>query len=157
MTLLRCGRFRDRAQKNSFRDRIRSWCRGVKTKGDKLLLAVIVAASVALMVFIRHHGRRDPTDNETWYLGMFTLAFAAGLLSPGRPWRWGVATVVPHYVLIFYPEVSNLWPLAMIFMSVLAIPTTLLAWSGSSLRRSIVRWFGVKPVEPPVLDGADRG
>ena len=128
----------------------------MKSKADKLLLGVIVAASFALIVFVRHYGRRDPADNEAWYMGMFALAFMAGLLSPGRPWRWGIATVVPHYVLIFHPQVSNLWPLARIFMSLLIAPTTLLAWSGSNLRRLIVRWCGERQAESPALDEAGK-
>lgn len=130
--------------------------RVMKSKGDKLLLAGIVVASLALMVFVKLHGRRDPTDNEAWYMGMFALAFSAGLLSPGRPWRWGVATVVPHYAMIFIPQVSNLWPLALIFMSFLVIPTTLLAWGGSNLRRLIRAGVGAKPAEPPVGDEVDQ-
>jgi hypothetical protein len=129
----------------------------MKDLRDKLLLAVLLAASLAAAVLIQKYGaHRDPADNGSWYLAMFGLAWIAGLVSPGRPWRWGIAVVVPQWWFVFYPEVSNLWPLAIAFMSILMLPAWLCAWIGAKLRCKFDTLTGRTPPEPPRLEVESR-
>ena len=129
----------------------------MKSLRDKLLLVFVCAASLTAAVLIQKYGRhRDPADNGSWYLAVFGLAFAAGLISPPKPWRWGIAVVVPQWILVFYPEVSNLWPMAIVFMSFLMLPGWLCAWIGAKLRTKFDEMTGRAPAEPPVIESGSK-
>ncbi|HET7537769.1 MAG TPA: hypothetical protein VFJ90_15025 [Candidatus Didemnitutus sp.] len=125
----------------------------MKNLRDKILAVLIVGASLASVVVIKKYGgHRDPTDNGSWYLTLFGLAFVAGLVSPLQPWRWGMAVVAPQWLNAFYPEVSNLWPLAIVFMSILVLPCWLCAWVAAKIRLKFDELTGRLPPEPPVIE-----
>lgn len=124
----------------------------MKNLRDKLLLVFVIVAGLVAAVLVRKYGgHRDPADSGSWYLAMFGLAFLAGLISPLKPWRWGIAVVVPQWLSIFYPEVSNLWPMAIAFMSILMLPSWLCAWVGAKLRNKFDEMTGRTPEEPPAI------
>lgn len=103
---------------------------------SKRLLAVAVMSAL-VAIFVVLSGQRDPTDSAHWYLGLFCTAFIAGLLLPLRPWRGGVAVLLPQLLLPFVPQPSNLWPLSLIFLALLLLPLTLVACLGAWIRRRL--------------------
>lgn len=87
-------------------------------------------------------GRREAWDSEEfWILGMpiaFLASVAFGLLSRGRDWLWALA-VAPSQVatmMIRSAEIGGLWPLTIVFSSILSAPFVVAAFGGSRLRRS---------------------
>lgn len=108
------------------------------------MVVVILSALVSEVTFFV--GQKDPADSFFWYLGLFVLAVMAGRLNPVRPWRWGVAVILPQSLLSFFPEPSNLWPLGLLFLCILALPLILAAKLGALLWRER---FGVQPATQP--------
>jgi hypothetical protein len=87
-------------------------------------------------------GRREAWDSEEfWTLGLpvaFLASLAFGLLSRRRGWLWALA-VAPSQVatmMIRSGEVGGLWPLTIVFSSILSAPFVVAAFAGSRLRRS---------------------
>jgi hypothetical protein len=99
-----------------------------------LFMGILAALSFLLWQVVVASGERDPTDNSTWYLGLFTLTVLASLSIPERPWRWAAAVILPQLLIPFYPGASNIWPLSLIFLGLLFIALLLVAYSSAWLR-----------------------
>jgi hypothetical protein len=87
-------------------------------------------------------GRREAWDSEEfWTLGLpvaFLVSVIIGLLSRRRDWLWALA-VAPSQVatmMIRSGEIGGLWPLTIVFSSILSAPFVVAAFAGSRLRRA---------------------
>jgi Na+-translocating ferredoxin:NAD+ oxidoreductase RnfD subunit len=75
-----------------------------------------------------------------WYFGLpvcYLVAGALGYLGRVRSWRWSLDMLATHSVcmLLFAGSGLNLWPIALVFALVLALPGMLTAWLGARVYR----------------------
>jgi hypothetical protein len=75
-----------------------------------------------------------------WYFGLPVCYLAAGLLGylgPVRSWRWSLDMIGTHMVgtILFTGSGLNLWPIALVFGLVLALPGILAGWLGAFVYR----------------------
>lgn len=110
---------------------IKYYCRmTAKPAGDNTLLPYIAAAMAGLLTCMAISiatGRREAWDAGTYYsVGipvMVLLIFAIAWVFPERPWRWTLAMAVGQSLSAFLQGSSlNLFPIAIIFMSIVSIP-----------------------------------
>ncbi len=74
----------------------------------------------------------------TAYPGTIILAGILGYLVPHRAWRWGLTAMwVQGVMAVLGGAGLNLFPLAMIMLSILSIPPVVAALLGGWLRRRI--------------------
>ena len=71
-----------------------------------------------------------------WYFGLpvcYLVAGGLGYLGPVRTWRWSLDMLATHALctLLLAGSSLNLWPLALIFALILALPGILSAWLGA--------------------------
>ncbi len=109
-------------------------------KQATILLAI--ATGVALELGIHAlSGRREAWDStQYWTIGLPLAGLAAvgiGWLARRRDWLWSFA-IVPSQILTMMVrsgEIGNLWPLALVFGSILSTPFVFASFLGSKLRR----------------------
>jgi len=105
---------------------------------------VIVAAvvtGVALEIGIHAlSGRREAWDStEFWAIGLpaaVLVSAVVGYRSRSSDWIW-TALIVPSQVMTMMVrsgEVGGLWPLTVVFSSILSLPFVIAAFIGSRLR-----------------------
>jgi len=75
-----------------------------------------------------------------WYFGLpvcYLVAGPLGYLGRVRSWRWSLDMLATHWVcmLLFAGSDLSLWPLALLFALVLALPGMLTAWLGALVYR----------------------
>jgi hypothetical protein len=75
-----------------------------------------------------------------WYFGLPVCYLVAGLLGylgRVRSWRWSLDMLATHSVctLMFAGSGLSLWPIALVFALVLALPGILTAWLGALVHR----------------------
>ena len=88
----------------------------------------------------RAFGREAVDLAAYWYFALPVCYLAAGVLGylcPVRTWRWSLEMIATHAVctLLFAGSSLNLWPLALVFALILALPGILTAWLGGLLHR----------------------
>ncbi len=111
-------------------------------RNTRMIAVLYILLGVGLELGIHAlSGRREAWDSEEfWILGLpvaFFASIAFGLLSRGRGWLWALA-VAPSQVatmMIRSGEIGGLWPLTIVFSSILSAPFVVAAFIGSRLRR----------------------
>ena len=111
------------------------------TKRTTILLAIATGVALELGVHALS-GRREAWDSsQYWTIGLpiaGLVSVAIGWLAQRRDWLWSFA-IVPSQVLTMMArngEVGNLWPLALVFGTILSTPFVLASFLGAKLRRS---------------------
>jgi hypothetical protein len=108
----------------------------------RLAILVCVLTGVALELGIHAlSGRREAWDSaEYWTIGLPAAAIvsaAVGFLSRRRDWLWTLL-IVPSQtatMMLRSGEIGNLWPLTIVFSSILSAPFLLVAFIASRFRR----------------------
>lgn len=100
----------------------------------------IVGGVLLWMVTAALSDRIEAWDAPLYWKTAYPLGLAVagvlGYLVPRKPWRWGLALMLAQGVMpVFGGAGLGLFPLALIMMSVLAVPPMLAALLGSRLRR----------------------
>jgi hypothetical protein len=78
-------------------------------------------------------GRREPWDTDAYWTGVYPACLLGGLVLawcfPDRAWRWPFLAFFGQFVgaTLHAGEVGNLWPLALVWFGVLALPGVVLA------------------------------
>jgi hypothetical protein len=124
----------------------------MKPSHPVLFMGILAAFSLLVWQVVVASGEQDPTDNSTWYLGLFTLTIIASLSIPERPWRWAAAVIVPQLLIPFYPVATNIWPLSLMFLGSLFVALLLVAYSSAWLRKMSRRLRSRSYVASPIID-----
>lgn len=96
------------------------------------LLAIALGA-LAWLLGALLTGKREPWDTEAYWWGVYPACLIGSLALawwfPDRAWRWPLLACFGQFVgaTLHAGEVSNLWPLALAWFGVLALPGVLLA------------------------------
>lgn len=105
-----------------------------------LVIAILTGISLELGIHALT-GRREAWDSGAyWTIGLplaLAVSVALGFLSQGASWLWTFA-LVPSQVatlMVRSGEIGNLWPLTVVFSSILSTPFVVAAFIGSALRR----------------------
>ncbi len=108
-------------------------------KRATIVLAVLTGVSLEVGIHALS-GRREAWDSsQYWTIGVPIVALisvAIGFLSQRSDWLWAFA-IVPSQMLTMMVrggEVGNLWPLALIFGSILSAPFVGASFFGSRFR-----------------------
>jgi hypothetical protein len=115
-----------------------------KRAGDNNLLPYVAAAMgglITCMTIALVTGRREAWDAGAYFtVGipvMVVLIFTIAWVFPDRPWRWTLAMAVGQSLSAFLQGSSlGLFPLAMIFMTVVSIPQFIAGYLGARWSRS---------------------
>jgi hypothetical protein len=108
-------------------------------KRDHWLYLLAVAAGAAVWIAVSAaSGRREAWDSSLYFsLGVpviCVLSLVLALLSPARPWRWGVLPLAGQFVAMLVSQgPGNLLPLGVIVFGVLSLPSVATAWLGAWL------------------------
>ncbi|HEX7381937.1 MAG TPA: hypothetical protein VF265_07250, partial [Nevskiaceae bacterium] len=94
---------------------LKAWISGIG--GGAILWALTVAVS----------GQREAWDSSLYWSVAYPLAICLaggrGHWLPTRPWRWGIAVMLPQATILVLSAASfSLLPLGLIAFSVLALP-----------------------------------
>jgi peptidoglycan/LPS O-acetylase OafA/YrhL len=108
---------------------------GLLTYLGTLLIEGLAGGDVA-----RAFGREAMDLAAYWYFALPVCYLAAGVLGylcPVRTWRWSLEMIATHSVctLLLAGSGLNLWPLALVFALILALPGMLTAWLGGVVHR----------------------
>ena len=108
-----------------------------------ILYISIGLMSIGIWVCISYvSGKEEAWDSKYYFVyGLPLMIGISGILGyamPIRPWRWGVAMVVPQ-ILYNVPGIftSNLFPLGIFCFVIFAIPCISLSYLGANLRRRV--------------------
>jgi hypothetical protein len=115
-----------------------------KPAGDNNLLPYIAAAMGGLMtcmVIALASGRREAWDAGAYYSAgipiMVVLIFIIAWVFPERPWRWTLAMALGQSLSAFLQGSSlSLFPIAIIFMTVVSIPQFIAGYAAARWSRS---------------------
>jgi len=92
-----------------------------------LVLALLAGIALALLASVLTT-RKDPFDAPSYWWFVYPLSIAAcaflGSRYPARPAVWSIVLFEGQYVgsMLRSGEISNLWPLGMTMLAVIAIP-----------------------------------
>ena len=108
---------------------------GLSTYLGTLLIEGLASGDLA-----RAAGREAMDLAAYWYFALPVCYLAAGVLGylcPLRTWRWSLEMIATHSVctLMLAGSGLSLWPLALIFALILALPGMLTGWLGGRVRR----------------------
>jgi hypothetical protein len=108
---------------------------GVLTYLGTLLIEGLTSGDLA-----RAFGREAMDTAPYWYFGLPACYLAAGVLGylgRERSWRWSPEMAATHSVctLLLAGSGLGLWPLALLFALILALPGQLTAWLGAFVYR----------------------
>jgi len=103
-------------------------------------LGTLLIAGLASGELARAFGREAMDLAPYWYFALPVCYLAAGVLGylcPVRTWRWSLEMIATHSVctLLLAGSGLNLWPLALVFALILALPGMLTAWFGGFVHR----------------------
>ena len=103
-------------------------------------LGTLLIAGLASGELARAFGREAMDLAPYWYFALPVCYLAAGVLGylcPVRTWRWSLEMIATHSVctLLLAGSGLNLWPLALVFALILALPGMLTAWLGGLIHR----------------------
>lgn len=96
------------------------------------LLAIALGA-LAWILGALLTGKREPWDTSAYWWGVYPACLVGGLALawcfPDRAWRWPLLAFFGQFVgaTLHAGEVSNLWPLALGWFGILALPGVVLA------------------------------
>ena len=116
---------------------------GIKRSRDVVLfLAAALAGLLIWLGIAAAGGRKEAWDSEYFStLGLPVMALVSGLagyLRPGRPWVWGIATVILQPIALYRGgDLGPFGPLGLVFFGIFAVALTVCAMLGSFLRRHV--------------------
>lgn len=109
----------------------------------KPLLPYVLSAVAGLVICLAitaTTGRSEAWDSGLYYAVGIPLMCAAifiiAFLFPHKPWRWTLAMAAGQAASALFGGSSlSLWPLALIFMTIISIPQFASGWFGARLAR----------------------
>ena len=127
-----------------------------------IIYLLLGMTSIGLWILISWiTGAKEAWDSKYYFLyGLSSMMIISGLLgfiTPVRPWRWGVALVVPQMLYVVFTNIgANLMPLGVILFVVFLTWCILCSYLGRVCRRAVARWrlrggtsgVGISPAKP---------
>jgi len=105
-----------------------------------VIVAAVVTGVVLEIGFHLLTGRREAWDSpQFWVIGLpaaAVISAVVGYSSRSNDWIW-TALIVPSQVttmMVSHGEIGGLWPLTVVFSSILSLPFVIAAFIGSRFR-----------------------